>query len=110
MIAWRTARLDDARRWLEEAAAGDPRDAKALAWVGAIAREQHRMRDALDAYRRSLARDPLLVDALVGGALAAADTGARDESVRWLARAKRLAPGDTRLDELERRVTAGGRT
>ncbi len=40
VIAWRAARLDDARRWLEEAAAADPRDAKALAWVGAIAREQ----------------------------------------------------------------------
>lgn len=110
VIAWRATRLDDARRWLEDAAAADPRDAKALAWVGAIAREQRRSRDALDAYRRSLARDPLLVDALIGGALAAAEAGARDQSTQWLARVKRLAPGDARVEELERRVSAGGRT
>jgi len=110
VVAWRAMRHDDARRWLEDAAAADPRDAKALAWVGAIAREQRRSRDALDAYRRSLARDPLHVDALIGGALAAAEAGAREQSTEWLVRAKRLAPGDARVEELERRITTGGRT
>ena len=88
----------------------DPRDAKALAWVGTIAREQRRSNDALDAFRRLLARDPLLVDALIGGALAGLDAGAAADSTRWLDWVKRIAPGDARIAELERRVTAGGRT
>ena len=107
--SWRAGRRDDARRWLEEAAAADPGDAKALAWVGTIAREQRRTADALAAFRRALARDPLLVAALIGGALTAVDAGARDDAARWLQRARRLAPGDARLVELERRVTAGDR-
>ena len=110
VIAWRSGRLAEARRWLESAAAADPRDARALTWVGTIAREQRRTAEALDAFQRSLARDPLLVDSLVGGTLAAIDAGAAADAARWLARAKQIAPGDARLAELERRVTAGGRT
>ncbi len=109
VVAWRAGRLDDARRLLEDAAAGDPRDAKALAWVGMIANERGRAGEALDAFRRALARDPLLLDALIGGAATALGAGDDEDAARWLARARRLSPGDTRLPELERRV-AGGRT
>ncbi len=110
VIAWRAGRLAEARRLLEEAAAADPRDAKALAGVATIAREQRRPGDALDGFRRALRRDPLLVDALIGGTLTALEVGEMAEARRWLARAKRLAPGDERLLELDRRVSGGGRT
>jgi protein O-GlcNAc transferase len=107
VVAWRAGRLDDARTLLEAAAAGNPRDARALAWVGSIARDQKRVPEALDAFRRALSRDPLLVEALVGGALTAVETGDSADATRWLARLKRIAPGDARVPELERRVTRG---
>jgi tetratricopeptide (TPR) repeat protein len=110
VVAWRAGRLDEARRLLEAAAAADPRDAKALAWVGMIARERGRPAEALDGFRRALARDPLLVDALAGGAAAALDAGAREDADRWLARARRLAPGDARVGELARRAAGSGRS
>ena len=74
-----------------------------------IARERGHAGEALDAFRRALARDPLLMDALVGGAATARSAGDEEDATRWLARARRLSPGDIRLPELERRA-AGGRT
>jgi Tfp pilus assembly protein PilF len=107
VIAWRAGRLDDARHLLEAAAAANPRDARALAWIGTIAREQRRPAEALEAFRRALGRDPLLADALAGGALSAAETGDTATATRWLAQLKRIAPGDTRLAEVEQRVARG---
>lgn len=108
VVAWRRQRLDDAERWLLAAAAANPRDAKALGWVGTIRLERARAPQALEAFRAALTRDPLLVDALVGGASAALATGATDEARRWTARAKQLAPGHRGLGDLERRLTAKG--
>ena len=67
--------LDDAERWLAEAAAANPHDAKALGWLGTIRLERGRTADALAAFRQALTRDPLLADALVGGTTAAMAAG-----------------------------------
>lgn len=104
VAAWRAGRLDEAERWLSEAAAANAADAKALAWIGEIRRERRQHGPALLAYRQALARDPLLVDALVGGARSALATGARDDAARWIQRAKRLAPGASGLADLERQL------
>ena len=93
VIAWRAGRLDDARRLAGDGGRRRSARRQGAGWVGTIAREQRRPAEALDAFRRSLARDPLLVDALVGGALAGLDAGATADAARWLARAKRIAPG-----------------
>lgn len=109
VAAWRAGRLDDAERLLTEAAAGNAKDAKALAWIGDIRRERRRHAPALTAYRQALARDPLLVEALVGGATTALVTGAREDATAWLRRAKRLAPGAPGLADLERQLGDGAR-
>lgn len=104
VAAWRAGRLDEAERWLSEAAAANATDAKALAWVGDIRRERRQHAQALAAYRQALSRDPLLVEALVGGATSALAAGARAEASQWVRRAKRLAPGAVGLDALERQL------
>jgi tetratricopeptide (TPR) repeat protein len=109
VVAWRDGRLDDAERWLAASAAADPRDAKALAWIGTIRQERGRPGPALNAFREALARDPLLGDALVGAAQAAALGGGRDDAARWLARARRVAPAHPRLAEVEQLLAARGR-
>lgn len=109
VAAWRSKRLDDAERLLAAAAAANPKDAKALAWIGSIRLERGQAAPALEAFRQALARDPLLGDALVDGAAAAAAAGARDEGLRWLARAKRVAPSHPKLADVERRLAVGGR-
>lgn len=110
VVAWRRLRLDDAERWLGDAAAANPADAKALAWIGAIRMERRRPAAALEAYRAALARDPLLVDALVGGARAALEAGAFGDASRWAARATRLAPGHQGLSIVVQRLEARGRS
>ena len=106
VVAWRRQRLDEAERWLSEAAAANPTDAKAAGWLGMVRQELGHSAAALVAFRQALARDPLLADALVGGAAAAVAAGELDEAARWLARAKRVAPGHPQLAELERRLVA----
>jgi len=105
-IAWRRGRLDDAERWLAMAAAANPADAKALAWIGSIRTTRGDHRRALEAYRSALARDPLLGDALVGGAAAALSAGAVDDAARWVARARKVAPRQVGLPDVERRLSA----
>ena len=109
VVAWRRQRLDDAERWLAAAAAANPRDAKALGWLGMVRQERGRAGEALAAFREALARDPLLGDALVGGASVAVTTGALDDASRWLARATRVAPSHPQLPEIQRRLAAKGR-
>jgi tetratricopeptide (TPR) repeat protein len=109
VVAWRAGRLDDAERWLAEAAVLNPRDAKALAWIGDIRRARGRHAAALTAYRDALAVDPLLPDALIGAAAMAVATGARDDAARWLARARRLAPGRADLADVERQLAGAAR-
>lgn len=104
VVAWRAGRLDDAERLLAEAAAANTKDAKAYGWIGDIRRERGRHASALTAYRQALARDPLLVDALVGGASCALSTGDRADAAAWIGRAKRLAPGHARLADVEHRL------
>jgi tetratricopeptide (TPR) repeat protein len=104
VVAWRRGALDDAERWLGEAAAASPKDAKALAWIGSIRLERRQAAQALTAYRAALARDPLLGDALVGGASAALATGAVDDAARWVARARKVAPTHSGLADVERRL------
>ena len=82
----------------------------ALGWLGMVRQERGRTAEALAAYRQALARDPLLADALVGGASAAVATGAFEDASRWLARAKRVAPSHPKLAELERRLAAKGKS
>ncbi len=108
VVAWRSGRLDDAERWLADAAAANPSDAKALAWVGSIRLSRRQPALALAAYRQALARDPLLADALVGGASAALSTGAAGDAARWVARARKVAPGHDGLAEVEQRLAAAG--
>lgn len=108
VVAWRSGRLDDAERWLALAAAANPTDAKALAWIGSIRLERRHAAAALAAYRQALARDPLLADALVGGASAALATGAVDDAERWIARARKVAPAHAGLADVERRLAAAG--
>lgn len=109
VAAWRAGRLDEAERWLTEAAAGNAKDAKALAWIGDIRRARRQHAQALTAYRQALGRDPLLVEALAGAATSALATGARDEASQWVRRAKRLAPGAAGLADLERQLRDGTR-
>ncbi len=104
VVAWRRGELDNADRWLSAAAAANPRDAKALAWIGSIRLERRQTARALAAYREALARDPLLPDALVGGASAALAAGAVDDAVRWAARARTMAPAHSGLADLEKRL------
>ena len=106
VVAWRRTRLDDAERWLAAAAAANPRDAVALGWLGMVRQERGRTAEALAAFREALGRDPLLGDALVGGASAAVATGAFEDASRWLARAKRVAPSHPKLAGLERQLAA----
>ena len=106
VVAWRRGALDDAERWLGDAAAANPKDAKALAWIGSIRLERRQAAQALAAYRAALARDPLLGDALVGGASAALATGAVDDAARWAARARKVAPTHSGLADVERRLAA----
>jgi predicted Zn-dependent protease len=110
VIAWRSGRLDDAERWLAAAAVANPNDAKALGWIGTIRLERNRAAGALEAFRQALARDPLLADALVGGAAAATAAGAFEDASRWVARAKRVAPTHPRLAEVEGRLNNRGRS
>jgi len=110
VVAWRRGRLDDAERWLGEAAAANPTDAKALAWIGSIRLARRQPATALAAYRAALVRDPLLADALVGGASAALSTGAGDQAMRWLERARKVAPAHDGLAEVEQRLAAAGRS
>lgn len=109
VVAWRRGALDDAERWLGEAAAANPTDAKALAWIGSIRLERRQAAQALAAYRAALARDPLLGDALVGGASAALATGAVDDAARWVARARKVAPAHSGLAAVEQRLAATGK-
>lgn len=109
VVAWRRTRLDAAETWLAEAAAANPRDAVALGWLGMVRQQRGRPAEALAAFREALARDPLLADALVGGAAAAVTTGALDDAARWLARAKRVAPSHPKLAELTRELAAKGK-
>ncbi len=106
VVAWRRGQLDDAERWLGAAAAANPRDAKALAWIGSIRMERRQSARALAAYREALARDPLLGDALVGGASAALTSGAVDDARRWAARARKVVPTHSGLADVERRLAA----
>ncbi len=108
VVAWRRGHLDDAERWLAQAAAANPQDAKVLAWIGSIQMTRKRVPQALAAYRAALTRDPLLGEALVGGATAALAAGNRDEAGRWLARARRVAPSQPQLADLERQLAAKG--
>lgn len=110
VIAWRATRLDDAERDLAAAAAANPADAKALGWLGMVRQERGRSADALAAFKDALARDPLLPDALIGGASAALAAGDIDDAARWLARATRVAPSHPQLADLERRVAAKGKS
>ncbi len=109
VVAWRRGALDDAERWLGNAAAANPKDAKALAWIGSIRLERRLPAQALTAYRAALARDPLLGDALVGGASAALATGAVDDAARWAARARKVAPTHSGLADVEQRLAATGK-
>ncbi|MEP7117403.1 MAG: tetratricopeptide repeat protein, partial [Acidobacteriota bacterium] len=79
-------------------------------WLGLVRQERGHQPEALAAFRQALARDPLLPDALVGGASAALATGARDDAVRWLTRARRVAPSHPRLAEIERQLSAKGQS
>jgi tetratricopeptide (TPR) repeat protein len=108
-VAWRRGALEDAERWLGEAAAANPSDAKALAWIGSIRLERRQAARALAAYREALARDPLLGDALVGGASAALAAGAVDDAARWAARARKVAPTHSGLADVEQRLAAAGK-
>ena len=110
VVAWRRARLDDAERWLAEAGAVNPRDAVALGWLGMVRQERGHSAPALTAFRQALTRDPLLIDALVGGARAALATGATDDAARWVARARHVAPSHPQLAELERTLAAKERS
>ena len=98
-------------RWLESAAAANPRDAKALSWVGTIARERGRTAEALGAFQR------------VAGPRSAAGrrVGRGHPGGPRHRRARRRGAGGWRgrsrwrqampaVAELERRVAAGGRT
>jgi tetratricopeptide (TPR) repeat protein len=109
VVAWRRGALEDAERWLGEAAAANPSDAKALAWIGSIRLERRQAARALAAYREALARDPLLGDALVGGASAALAAGAVDDAARWAARARKVAPTHSGLADVEQRLAAAGK-
>lgn len=109
VVAWRRGALDDAERWLGDAAAANPKDAKALAWIGSIRLERRQAVQALTAYRAALARDPLLGDALVGGASAALAAGAADDAARWAARARKVAPTHSGLADVEQRLAAIGK-
>ncbi len=110
VVAWRRTRLDVAETWLAVAAAANPRDAVALGWLGTVRQERGRTAEALAAFREALGRDPLLPDALVGGAAAAVTTGALADAARWLARAKRVAPSHPKLAELTRQLAAKGKS
>ncbi len=106
VVAWRRQRLDEAERWLAAAAAANPEDAKAAGWLGMVRQERGRTADALLAFRQALSRDPLLAEALVGGASAAMAAGEWDQAARWLARARRVSPSQPQLAEMERRLAA----
>ena len=110
VVAWRRGHLDDAERWLAQAAAANPQDAKALAWIGDIRMSRTHVPQALTAYRAALARDPLLGEALVGGATAALAAGDLDDAARWLARARRVAPAHPQLADLARQLAAKRRS
>lgn len=109
VVAWRRGDVENAERWLSAAAAANPKDARVWAWIGSIRLARKQSTSALAAYREALTRDPLLGEALVGGASAALAARAVDDARRWVARARKVAPTERGLADIELRLASAAK-
>jgi tetratricopeptide (TPR) repeat protein len=92
LIVWRAGDERGALASLKNAVRYDPRDVKALVWIGMIELNLRRPADGLETFGRATRIDPTAVDAWVGIANAAMAVGAIDRASEALQRAEQLNP------------------
>ena len=91
--------LPEAARWMERAVAVSPADDNQALWLSDYYLRTGRTSDAWQRINKILGRDPRNVQALILGAIASAQTKDFTSALRYLERAKALAPQNPQIDE-----------
>jgi cytochrome c-type biogenesis protein CcmH/NrfG len=114
LIRWRGGDPRAALAAFDAAVRADPRNARALVWMGMVHTNLGQTADALAAFQRATRADPTDADAWIGIANAQMNRHDVDAASAALSNAQHLQPGRPVVKETERRLDslraeAGGR-